>query len=377
MALTRALVRIPSVNPLLEPGGAGEEAVARRAADWLDGWGFEVALAEVAPGRWNVVGRRGPAGGPSLMLNGHLDTVGVEGMQVDPFAGDLVDGRILGRGACDMKAGVGALLAAAAATRHDDLEGRLIVALTCDEEHASLGMQAVVVAERADMAVVCEPTGLAVMPAHKGFVWAEAVFEGRAAHGSRPEVGVDAVRHAGRFLVALESLDPSLGERPAHPLLGRGSWHAGTIEGGDAPSVYPARCRLVLERRTLPDETADAVMAEFGAVLEEVVAGVEGLGATLSCALFRPGSDVPAEAPVVTGLVEAARAEGLPGRVAGMTAWVDAAFLNAAGTPAVCFGPGSIEQAHTADEWVDAAEVVAAARVLTRFVRARLARGAG
>lgn len=373
VALTRALVSTPSVNPVLEAGAAGEAAIAELTAGWLETWGFEVEVVEVAEGRFNTIGRRGNSHGPCLILNGHLDTVGVDGMTVDPFAAELRDGRLWGRGSCDMKGGVASLLAAAAVTADDALEGRLIVALTGDEEHASLGMAHLVDSGiHADAAIVCEPTNLAVMPAHKGFVWVEADFKGRAAHGSRPEVGVDAILHAGRFLAALDGLQSELNGRPAHPLLGHGTLHAGTIEGGVAPSVYPEQCTVVLERRTLPGESGEAVTAEFSRVLERTLGdggGVAGLRASVSQGLTRPGTEVPVESALVTGLLSACGAAGVPEVVEGMTAWVDAAFLNEAGTPAVCFGPGSIAQAHSVDEWIDPTEVEDCARVLTGFVR--------
>lgn len=382
VALTRALVATPSVNPVLEAGGAGERAVAELTAGWLESWGFEVDVVEVADGRFNTIGRRGTGSGPTLILNGHLDTVGVEGMTVDPFAAELRDGRLWGRGSCDMKGGVASLLAAAAATAGDRLEGTLIVALTGDEEHASLGMVHLVESGvRADAAVVCEPTGLAVMPAHKGFVWVEADFTGRAAHGSRPEVGVDAILHAGRFLAALDGLQSELRGRSAHPLLGHGTLHAGTIQGGVAASVYPERCTVVLERRTLPGETGEGVTEEFRAVLEATLReesgssggdGVSGLTAEIRQGLTRSGTEVPVESSLVTGLLRACAGEGVAESVEGMTAWVDAAFLNEAGIPAVCFGPGSIAQAHSVDEWIDPTEIEACARVLTRFVREML-----
>lgn len=368
VALARAMVATPSVNPDLEAGGAGEGEAARLAASWLEGWGYRVDLREVAPGRWNVVGRRG-AGRPFL-LNGHLDTVGVEGMTVPPFAGEVRDGRLVGRGACDMKGGVGALLAAAAALARDPSCGELIVVLTADEERASLGMQAVVESDlRAEAAVVCEPTSLAVAPAHKGFIWVELEFRGRAAHGSRPREGVDAIRHAGAFLQALDGWEAELEARGAHPLLGHGTVHAGTIEGGSAPSVYPARCKVTLERRTLPGESAGQVMDEVAGVVERVRESVPELDVEASTGLERPGTEVAGDAPLVRGLLEAVREEGFEARIEPMTAWVDAAFLNQAGIPAVCFGPGSIARAHSEDEWAPVEEIRACARVLERFAR--------
>jgi len=247
------------------------------------------------------------------------------------------------------------------------------VALTADEEYASIGMAALVdqwaERPRPDYAVVCEPTSLAVMPSHKGFVWVSASFRGHAAHGSRPDVGVDAIRHAGLYLAALDVLARELELRPAHPLLGQGSFHAGTIEGGTAESVYPDACRLLLERRTMPGEAAGQALADFQAVLDALAAREPKIDATLEVTLSRPGTEIPEDHPLVEGLLEAGRATGPSSRVLGMTAWVDAAFLNEAGIPAVCYGPGSIEQAHTVDEWVDVAEVRTCAEVLERFAR--------
>ena len=368
LALARLLVAVPSVNPRIEASGGGEAEIAACAAGLLEGWGFDVAVTEPEPGRPNVVGRMG--GGPrSLMFNGHLDTVGVEDMTIDPFGAEVRDGRLWGRGSCDMKGGVAALLSAAAALARRGPANELIVALTADEEHASTGMAGLVDAGvRADAAVVCEPTGLAVMPAHKGFVWVEAGFSGRAAHGSRPDRGVDAIQHAAEFLVAMAEYEESLFDRAPHPLLGWGSIHAGTISGGAAPSVYPERCEVVVERRTLPRESPEAVMRELAAVVAGL--GEEARsGAALRMTLARPGTEVPEESPLVRGLLEAVAASGRDPVIEGMTAWVDAAFLNQSGTPAVCFGPGSIAQAHSADEWIVIDEIEACARILEGFGR--------
>jgi acetylornithine deacetylase len=370
VALTRALVAEPSVNPELEEGGQGEQGVATLCAGWLGGWGFTTDTVEVAPGRFNVVGTLG-SGAPRLLLNGHLDTVGVEGMEIEPFDPAMDNGRILGRGSCDMKGGVGALLAAAAAVARagGPPRGTLVVALTADEEHASLGMQAFVESDPgADGAIVCEPTGLAVMPCHKGFIWLDAVFHGRAAHGSRPGLGVDAVRRAGLFLAELEAVHAEVGAIRPHPVLGRPSFHIGTIRGGTAPSVYPAECRITLERRTLPGESLEEALTPFQQALQRARQELNGGHGELSVGLVRPGTEVAEDAPIVRELEAALADEGIPPRVEGMTAWVDAAFLNEAGIPAICFGPGDIGLAHAADEWVSVDEVRTAAAVLERFV---------
>ncbi|HEX7051073.1 MAG TPA: ArgE/DapE family deacylase [Longimicrobiales bacterium] len=374
VALTEALVGIPSVNPVLEAGGAGESEIAARVAEWLEGWGFAVETIEAGAGRPSVVGRVRRGMGRRLVLNGHLDTVGVAGMSVAPFAAERRGGRLYGRGACDMKAGVGALLAAARdAVRACRFRGELLVVLVADEEHASRGLAAVLDAGlEADGAVVCEPTSLAVMPAHKGFVWLDIEFRGRAAHGSRPERGVDAIRHAGRFLARLDELEAALRARPAHPLLGHGTVHAGTIAGGSAPSVYPDVCRLVVERRTLPGETAASARAEVEALLEELRAEIPALDAVVAVALARPGTEVDETSPLLQALDAALRETGRAPVRAGMSAWVDAAWFNEAGIPAICFGPGSIEDAHSPDESVAESEILAARDVLEALIHGYL-----
>jgi acetylornithine deacetylase len=370
IALARLLVSIPSVNPSLEAGGTGEGDIAAVVAQLLAGWGFAVQRPEASPGRPNVVARLEGTAGSTLLLNGHLDTVGVAGMTVPPFAAQMLGSRLVGRGACDMKGGVAALLAAAARLARSGPRPSLLVLLTADEEHASLGMQAAVRAGcAADLAVVCEPTGLAVMPAHKGFVWVGASFVGRAAHGSLPEEGVDAIRHAALFISALDRFAARYRFLPEHPLLGYGSIHAGTIRGGTAPSVYPDRCEVQLECRTMPGTPPDTVLAELEDLLEGVRRVEPTLRASLAVTLARPGSEVPTDSALVRGLLAACEAEAVPRRVLGMSAWVDAAFLNDASVPAVCFGPGSIARAHTADEWIESSEIVTCAAVLETFAR--------
>jgi acetylornithine deacetylase len=377
VALARLLVSIPSVNPSLAPGGEGEGRIATVAAELLEGWGFRVATPEVAPGRRNVIARLEGDRDGTLLLNGHLDTVGVEGMTVPPFDAEILGSRLVGRGACDMKGGVAALLAAASRLGSGGPRPNLTVVLTADEEHASLGMEAFVRGgPSADVAVVCEPTGLTVMPAHKGFVWLKASFLGRAAHGSLPTEGVDAIRHAALFIAALDRYAAALGSRTAHPLLGYGSVHIGTIAGGTAPSVYPDQCEVQLECRTMPGTSADTVRADIESVLDGVRTSQPSLRASLAVTLARPGTEVSTESRLVRGLLDACQAHRVAPAVRGMAAWVDAAFLNEAGIPAVCFGPGSMTQAHTADEWIDVAEIATCADVLETFAR-RLARGEG
>lgn len=372
--LTRELVRVDSRNPSLVPGGAGERAVAQVLAGVLTAWGFSVDMSDAAPGRPNVIARIGKPNGRSLMFNGHLDVVGTDGMTHAPFDPIERDGRLYGRGSCDMKAGVAAMCAAAARAVDEGLEGEIIVAAVADEEYESLGTRALIASGvRADAAIVTEPTTLAIMPAHLGFVWIDAVFEGRASHGSRWDIGVDAIRHAGLFLAELERYDADVLTQRAHPLLGRPSVHASLIEGGSGMSTYPERCVLKIERRTIPGETPDDVVRELVALGDAVAPTLARRGQRLKLSVAatfaQAPSDVRVDAPIVQALDAALRASGETARVAGMTAWTDAALLNEAGIPAICFGPGDISLAHAAEEYVPVGEIERAARVLTTLAQ--------
>jgi acetylornithine deacetylase/succinyl-diaminopimelate desuccinylase-like protein len=361
--LLAALVAIDSVNPSLVAGGAGEGEIAAFVAGWAGDAGLQAQVLEATPGRPSVVVRAaGSGGGRTLLLCGHLDTVTVEGMR-DPHAPRVHGDRLYGRGAYDMKAGLAAALIACREAAALGLAGDVVVAAVADEEHASLGVQEVLRSVRADAAIVTEPTELELVVAHKGFVWAEIEVEGRAAHGSRPHLGVDAIVKAGPILTALGELDAALAGR-THPLLGRGSVHASVIRGGEELSSYPARCVLGLERRTLPGETAAAVEAELQALLDACAAVDPELRATRRTLLVREPFELAADAELV-GIVRdaAARALGAAPAVGGASYWADAAFIAAAGIPTVMLGPGG-EGAHAAEEWVSVPDTEAVARAL-------------
>src|SRR5690242_4180528 len=382
VGLTRELVRVDSRNPTLVPGAPGEARVARVLADVLLAWGFRVDVRDAAPGRPNVVARIGSAnaGGRSLMLNGHIDVVGVEGMTHAPWDATVRDGRLYGRGSSDMKAGVAAMCAAAARAARASggaLEGEIIVTAVVDEEYSSLGTRALVAdGVRADAAIVTEPTILTIMPAHKGFLWVDVVVQGRAAHGSKWDVGVDAIRHAGLLLAALDALDAELLPSREHSLLGRPSLHASTIDGGIGLSTYPDRCHFTIERRTIPGESSGAVMAEIEEAFARVRARRPDLDASVSLIFEQPPSDVPVDAPIVRALDGALRACGEEVKVTGMSAWTDAAILNEAGIPAVSFGPGDIGLAHAAEEYVLIDEIERATLVLAALAMEWTRKGA-
>jgi acetylornithine deacetylase len=364
------LVAIDSVNPSLVPGAAGEARIAGFVAAWLANAGLEVELAEAAPGRPSVVGRRrGRGGGRTLMLNAHMDTVGVAGMPA-PFEPRVEDGRLYGRGAYDMKGSLAAIMLAARMLGTGELRGDVLVTAVADEEYASLGTQAVVRDHRADGAIVTEPTGVGrVCVAHKGFAWLKVETVGRAAHGSKPDLGVDAIAHMGRVLAGLDGLSGELSRDPGHHLLGPASIHASLIEGGQELSSYPASCRLQIERRTLPGETPDVVRAEIERIVQRCGAADAAFRAQSDLFFWRDPFEVDPEEEIVRILVGAVSAEtGIQPLLYGDTPWMDAALLSAAGIPTVVYGPGG-GGAHAVEEWSNLDEVATCAEVLARVAR--------
>lgn len=368
--LLRELIAIDSVNPSLVEGGAGEVEVAEAVAAELRACGLDVELEEAAPGRPNVVGvleGRGP--GRALMFCGHLDTVGVEGME-RPFDPVERGGRIYGRGSADMKGGVAAMLGAARAVAEaGGLEsGRLIVAGVSDEEYASVGAEALVKRWSVDAAVVTEPTGLVVATGHKGFSWVEVAVQGRAAHGSLPAEGRDAILRMGRVLSRLEELGRRLQAGVGHPTLGPPSLHASFVEGGREMSTYPDRCVLRMERRTLPGEPAGLAAREAEEILDALRredAEFEGAARLL---FERPPYATPEGHELPPLLESSVESVGRAARRGGMPYWTDAALLGQAGIPSVVFGPGG-EGFHGLEEYVLGDEVLACRDALARLAR--------
>jgi acetylornithine deacetylase len=341
--LTADLVRIDSVNPDLVPGGAGEGEIAKFIASRLEDAGLEVESEELAPGRWNVVGiARGSGGGRTLLLNAHMDTVGTAGME-GPLEPREDNGRIYGRGAYDMKASLAGIMLAGARAVEAGLRGDVIVAAVADEEVGSIGSEAAARRYKADAALVAEPTEERLAVAHRGFAWIEIETHGKAAHGSRYDLGEDAIVRMGHVLTRLEGLDADLRGRAPHRLLGTGSAHASLIEGGIELSTYPDRCVLQAERRTLPGESEADVAAEAEALLGE-------LGGSARVTFFREPFEVD-EAHEFVGLSR--RLAGDP-EIIGVPFWADSALFSAAGVPTVVYGPAG-EGAHAAVEWVEVA----------------------
>jgi acetylornithine deacetylase len=356
--LAASLVETESINPGLGAGGSGERAAAEVVAEWAHAVGLQAEIDEEAPGRPNVVvTARGTGGGRTLLLNGHLDTVAVVGME-DPFAARIRDGRLYGRGAYDMKGALAAALVAAAQAREEKLAGDVVVACVIDEELASAGTERLVASMTADVAIVCEPTDERLCIAHKGFAGFQVETRGRAAHGSRPDLGVDAIAAMGPVLTRLAALADRFACEPGDALLGPPSVHASLIEGGQEYSSYAERCLLTGERRTLPGETTADVEAE----LQELV---EGTGASAQITFGREPFRIDAAHELPQ---QVARASG-DGGFFGIAFWTDAALLADAGIPTVLYGPTGAG-AHATDEWVELESLERCSRVYLETARA-------
>jgi acetylornithine deacetylase len=361
------LVRINSINPSLSPEGKGEAEIGAYVADLLNSFGMQVTTYEIEPARVNVVGiLKGSGGGKSLLMNAHMDTVGVEGMIGDPFGAEIREGRMYGRGTQDMKGSLAAMLGAvkALADSKVELAGDVLITAVADEEHASIGTDDLVKHVTADAAIVTEPTNLTLCRAHRGFIWYDVETYGRAAHGSRFREGIDANMRMGRFLARLDKLEQELRHRPSHPLVGPPSLHAARLQGGAEISIYAAHCLLQIERRTTPGETEKQVTAELQAIIDELAAEDTTFKATVKPAFMRNPFEIGAEAEIVQAL-EGAMIDCTDAKPihSGQSFWTDAAILADTGIESVLIGPtgGGL---HSAEEWVDLRSVVDLAQIL-------------
>jgi acetylornithine deacetylase len=362
------LVQIDSTNPSLHPDGAGEGVIAEYVAARLAELGLAPQMAGLAPGRWNVwANLPGRGRGPALLWNAHMDTVGVSGM-AEPFSGRFARGRVYGRGSYDMKGSLAAQLAALKALIDSGikLRGDVWFTAVADEEHSSIGSEALAPLLPARAAIVTEPTDMTLCRAHRGFIWFDVETIGRAAHGSRFQEGIDANMRMGRFLGLLDGLEQELRGRTAHPLAGPPSLHAAKLHGGEEISVYAAHCLLQLERRTIPGETVEQAAAELQALIDQLAATDPTFAARLQATFWREPFAVDENAPIVGALAAAVEDQlGAPPRHTGQTFWTDAALFAAAGMDAVLIGPRG-KGLHSAEEWVDFSSLVDLAAVLVR-----------
>lgn len=360
------LIGINSINPQLVPEGYGEAEIAAYIAEALRRLHLDVMTHEPQAGRVSVVGRlQGKGHGRSLMFNGHIDTVGVEGMP-EPFSAAIRNGKMYGRGAYDMKGSLAACMTAikALAEANTAFNGEVLLAAVADEEYFSLGTADIVSHYKVDGAIVTEATEMNLCRAHKGFIWLEVETFGRAAHGSRFEEGVDANMMMGRFLTELDKLERKLRARPPHLLVGPPSLHAALINGGSGLSTYAANCNLKIERRTIPGETEAQVVGELQKIIEQLTAADSSFKATVNAFCTREPFEVAENAEIVRVVEKAAaHVRGISPRHIGQTFWMDSALLAAAGIETVVIGPIGAG-AHADEEWVELQSLVDLAQIL-------------
>ncbi len=369
--LLKELVKIDSVNPTLVPGAKGEEEIAEYVSQWLKALGIKAKVNKIEAKRANAVGTlKGVGGGRSLMLNGHLDTVGYDYMTIDPLKPVVKEGRMYGRGTFDMKGGFVSSLAALKAVVDSgiQLKGDVVVAGVCDEEFASIGTERVMEKTRVDATIIGEPSSLQIERCHKGFAWIDVETKGLAAHGSMWQTGVDAIAKMGGVLGGLEVVGAKL-QKKKHPVLGPGSIHAGKIKGGLELSTYPDKCLLQIERRTIPGEVRKDVELEMEALLKGIAEKDPNFKASYEITFYRGPMDVPESADICQTIVACSKeAIGLTPGFIGGSGWMDTQILWEKGIPAVAYGPSG-DGAHAAVEWVDLDSVVDAAKVQELVIR--------
>lgn len=365
------LIKINSVNPSLSSKGKGEAEIARYIGEYLRSLGLEVIYQDIKKNRMNVIGiLKGTGGGKSIMLNGHTDTVSAERMEIEPFNPVIDGGKIFGRGALDMKSGLTAQIMAVQSIIESNikLNGDIILALVADEEYASLGTETIIKKYSADAAIICEPTNLDIVIAHKGFAWTKIEIFGKAAHGSMPDRGIDAIVKAGKVLTEIERLGELYLIQKKHPLLDSPSIHASLINGGIELSTYPDYCKIELERRTLPHEDVKIVTEEIKRILEDIKLRDRNFNAKFEVFFSRPAFEISIENQIVQSLSRAfQKILNKKPKYKGMGGWIDSALLAEAGIPAVIFGPSG-EGLHASIEYVDLESIIITAKILTELI---------
>ncbi|MFX0092846.1 MAG: ArgE/DapE family deacylase [Candidatus Hodarchaeota archaeon] len=370
LELLQELIKINSVNPSLASRGDGELKIAQYIGKYLEKMNLEVKYQKIDSNRANVIGLlKGVGGGRSIMLNGHVDTVSIEDMKIEPLNPTYKNGNVYGRGAFDMKSGLAAITIAVQSLikAGKELEGDVILAFVADEEYSSLGTEMLLEGYSTDAAIVCEPTDLQITIAHKGFAWTKVEVFGKAAHGSLPDKGIDAIAKAGRILVEMENLGRNLTQKK-HSLLGSPSIHASLISGGTELSTYPDYCKIELERRTLPGENLKTVEDEIESLIERISSEDKQFKASFDVFFYRPALEVSKEQSVVHALNKACqRILKREPEFTGTSGWMDSALLAKAGIPTVIFGPSG-EGAHASVEYVNFESVITTTQILIETI---------
>lgn len=364
------LIALPSINPAFIPAGdtrAGEKRVAEFLANVAEAARLDVEWQQVQPERANLIVRFQPSGQirRRVLLAPHMDTVGVAGdAQLRPF---IKNGRLYGRGACDTKGSIAVMLSALlelVGSSHRPVSTEIVFVALVDEEASQAGSRFFAKTRfKADLAIVGEPTGLQVVTAHKGDLWLQLETHGKAAHGSKPHLGNNAIHQMAKVVDLLETRYARSLRRRKHRVLGHPTINVGTIAGGRQPNIVPDRCTIHVDRRTIPGEKDSAVKREILAFLKE-----HGLNATMidtkdQCPA--PPMEADVRLPLVQQLLKAAGQR----KPAGVDYFTDAGVLAASGIPSVVFGPGDIAQAHTSDEWVEVRQLEEGTALLGRYLQ--------
>ncbi len=367
---TIELVKIDSRNPSLEAEAPGEIKCAEYVASKMKELGLSSKIHRISEKHANVVGvLKGSGQGKSLLLNAHLDTVGTEGMN-SPFSGKLENNKVFGRGSQDMKGSMAVMLAVVKALKDNNIKlgGDLIIAGVADEEYSSKGTFDLIKHYTADAAIVTEPTDLSLISAHRGFIWYEVETIGKAAHGSRYDIGIDANMHMGRFLAELDKIQQKLYLTNEHPLVGLPSLHASVIDGGTDISTYSAKCNLKIERRTIPGENTDNITEELQNIIRKLKKQDPKFNATVKLILERSPFHIHENSDIVT--ISKSVIEDIlkiPCIPKGAPFWTDAAILTDAGIKTILLGPGG-NGLHTEEEWVDINSLYVLTNILIKII---------
>lgn len=358
--LTRQMVRIPSVNPQdradLSPP-YGEAVLAAFVFDWLDRCGLEPRKEEVAPGRENViVAAEGADTSKTLLFSSHMDTVDVRDMTVDPFGGEIRDGRLHGRGACDTKASLAAMMIACRdRIKQGTLPGNLVFLATCGEEYDVMGAKHF--AEHAAMkptgAVFGEPTRLEVVTAHRGVVRLRLETRGTSAHSSRPQTGVNAIYPMARVITAVEAFAGVLAARPEHPELGHETIAVTIVHGGQQINVVPDRCEAQIDWRILPGRNLQECRDE----LDRLLRTDPGEAVELEGLNYYAPMLTDAGAPLCSKLLDAVEQAAAVRGTHVCTGATDASAFAGCGIPTLILGPGDMQKAHTGNEYIELTEI--------------------
>ena len=358
--LCREMVAVGSVNPqdkAVSDDVYGEERMAELVLGWLAGSGLDVELQTVTPGRANVVARvSGVDSSKTLLLTGHMDTVDIKDMTVEPFAAAVRDGRLYGRGSCDTKGPLAAMMIAfRERVRAGQLPCNLVFLATCDEEYGMTGSRfyARHTTEQLAGGVFAEPTGLQTVIAHKGALRLRMRSKGKSCHGSSPQLGVNAIYGMARAVLIAERHADTLGKRQANELLGIETLAVTMVNGGQQINVIPDSCQATIDWRVLPGRKAEQCRAELAEVLAE-----EGCGEIAVEVLNDfAGMATDADSGLVGRLLAAAKRAGGPGNTTAWAGATDAGSFVDLGIPTPIFGPGRVEQAHTPDEYIEISQL--------------------